>query len=99
MTYDVRGKQVINNSLLNISFSDGDMFTGAGERRKYFTEEERNNLTFNSHKWLGGEVVVSYKGEIIYITHNGLKTNYDTASRIKDAIQSGYIQEPALLED
>lgn len=97
--YDVRGQKIINNSLLNISWSDGDMFTGSGKRINIFTDEERKNITFHKHKWLGGETVVSYKGEIIYITLNGLKTNHNTAQVIKDHIKIGYTQDRELLQD
>ena len=99
MTYDVRGAAVKNTALLNISWSDGDMQHGAGTRRNIFTPEQRERLTFNKHKWLGGEVVVSYDGEIIYITNGGLKTNHTTALNILDAIATGYTQSRALLED
>lgn len=99
MAYDVRGKEVKNNALLNISWSDGDMQSGAGTRYDIFTPEQRSKLTFHNHKWLGGEVVVSYDGEIIYITNNGLKTNHTTAQNILDAIETGYTQDKALLED
>ena len=99
MGYDVRGAGVKNSALLNISWSDGDMQHGAGTRRNIFTPEQKSKLTFNKHKWLGGEVVVSYDGEIIYITSNGLKTNHTTAQNIRDAITTGYIQSRALLED
>lgn len=99
MAYDVRGEEVKNNALLNISWSDGDMQSGAGTRYDIFTPEQKSKLTFNKHKWLGGEVVVSYDGEIIYITMNGLKTNHTTAYEIRDAIETGYKQSPGLLED
>ena len=99
MAYDVRGATVKNTTLLNISWSDGDMQAGAGTRRDIFTPEQKSKLTFNKHKWLGGEVVVSYDGEIIYITLNGLKTNHTTALNIRDAIATGYTQDKALLED
>ena len=99
MAYDVRGATVKNTALLNISWSDGDMHGGAGTRRDIFTPEQRRLLSFNKHKWLGGEVVVSYNGDIIYITTNGLKTNHTTALNIRDAIATGYTQDKALLED
>ncbi len=99
MTYDVRGAEVKKTALLNISWSDGDMHDGSGTRHDIFTPEQRKLLTFNRHKWLGGEVVVSYDGEIIYITVNGLKTNHTTAQNIRDAIAAGYTQDKALLED
>lgn len=99
MAYDVRGATVKNTALLNISWSDGIMHDGAGTRHDIFTPEQRRKLTFNKHKWLGGEVVVSYDGEIIYITTNGLKTNHTTAQDIRDAIATGYTQNKALLED
>lgn len=99
MTYDVRGKKVTNNSLINLVWYDGDMISGKGEKHEIFTPEQRKNISFNQHKWLGGEVVVSYKGEIIYITLNGLKTNQSTAQNILDAIKSGYTQDVTLLQD
>lgn len=99
MSYDVRGAVVKNAALLNISWSDGDMVHGSGTRYDIFTPEQRSKLSFNNHKWLGGEVVVSYEGRIIYITQNGLKTNHTTALLIRDAIATGYTQDTALLED
>lgn len=94
---DVRGKEVKSQTLLNMSWSDGDFFE-AGTRHDIFTDEEKRNLTFHNHVWLGGDVVVSYKGEIIYITY-GWSINQSLANQIKRAIQTGYTQDPALLED
>ena len=99
MAYDVRGKEVKNNTLLNLTWSDGDMLSGAGTRYDLFTPEQRERLTFHNHKWLGGDVVVSYDGEIIYITNGSLKANHTTAQKILDAIKTGYIQDKAYLED
>ncbi len=99
MAYDVRGEKVKNTALLKISWSDGTMRDGAGTRRNIFTPEQQKKLTFNRHKWLGGEVVVSYDDKIIYITINGLKANHTTAQNIRDAIATGYAQDVALLQD
>lgn len=96
--YDVRGDSITNNSLLKIQWFDGDMFTGIGKKHNIFNDTERGYLKFNKHKWLGGEVVVSYRNDIIYITNNGLKTNHNTAMNIKDAIKTGYTQDIGLLE-
>jgi len=98
MTYDVRGKEVKNNTLLNLTFNTMAGTFETGEDIPLFTQEQRDQLTFNKHKWLGGEMVVSYGGSIIFITTNGLKANHDTAMNIKDAIITGYHQMPELLE-
>lgn len=99
MTYDVRGKEVKNNTLLNLTFNTMAGTFEDGDTIALFTPEQRQKLTFNKHKWLGGEVVVSYDGVIIYITHNGLTSNHTTAQNIKDAIATGYAQLSELLED
>ena len=99
MSYDVRGKEVKNTALLNITFNTMAGTFENGDTIAIFTPEQRKALTFNNHKWLGGEVVVSYNGVIIYITTNGLKTNHTTAMNIKNAIVTGYAQLPELLQD
>ena len=88
-----------NTALLNLTFNTMAGTFEKGDDIAIFTKEQRDKLTFNKHKWLGGEVVVSYDGVIIYITNNGLKANHTTAMNIKDAIATGYKQPLELLED
>lgn len=78
-----------NDSLLNLTWSDGDMFMGKGQRHRVIPQEIAKSITFYKNTVYRGQYTVAYKG-IIVAEFDHRPKNQSETMRILHNIEHGF---------
>lgn len=90
---------VKRDSLLNLTWSDGGPFE-KGVSHDVIPNELKGDIKFWRNDVYQGVEAVTYKGRVVYIDKNGLKTaNQSKASAILRGIKEGYQYDDYLFRD
>lgn len=91
--------EVKRDALLNLTYSDGDLFE-KGETHSVIPDHLKPDIQFWRNDVFQGVECVTYKGRVVYIAKNGLKSaNQTKAAAILRGIEDGFEYDEDLFHD